>query len=135
MPRVRQVITAGGSLVAHAGLLALVAWMLTGEAKEQPSYEPMHIIPIDLPLLPIASSKRHPPEPPQQEDEKDKDAEKAEREKVGASIRWPSVEAQGVSSALHDFTKIDCWPADDETDLDECLSRLARDPSSIVNVA
>jgi hypothetical protein len=135
MARARQVIAAGGSLIAHAGLLAMVVWMLTGEEREQPPPEVARIIPIDLPLLPVALSERRPPEPQQEdklENDKEKDTskedEKAEREKVGASIRWPSQSGQGVAGALRDFTKIDCWPADDEIDIDECLAQLARHP-------
>jgi hypothetical protein len=132
MAHARQVIAAGSSLIAHAGLIALLVWMLTGERREEKPPQVARIIPIDMPLLPVALSEPPQPEPQKadkkaedQEKDKSKEEENAEKQKVGASIRWPTGKDQGVAGALRDFTKIDCWPADDDIDINECLSRLA----------
>lgn len=120
MARARHVLTAGVSLAAHGGAAALLLWLLSGERPE--TQRPLtHIVAFDLPLPPVAPSRS-------EREKKPFDKPPSAQAPRSPSIRWPSIGDVGVAAALGAFARLDCWHANDRTDIEDCLYRLARDP-------
>lgn len=124
MPQARSALALGVSLAAHAGLLAILAWLLDDETRREgnSAESVVRVIPFDLPPLSLRAPA--PLEPAQTED-----ASTPAEHKPIPTIKWPRGSDTEIAAIRGVLTRLNCWPADEDGDIEECLDRLMRDPA------